>query len=280
VSGPLLLRAPAPVALLEPESLVFEEMSALGHRIADEAIGVDEALDPAFVRASDRATIMALAEYELFSRRARRTLRSGPYRRAMRLLRGFLTEEQRRSLRNSGGFVVEGSAGGFYRLAPRFNGGRVESVERRGSRYYMMQWFCIHPNERVPAPDQTLGHLLLLREDETAFLVTANVAGTAWRLRHDWRFSVRQRPIERLREERRAAERAEIRAGLERELGADLEAFQERFAERFAGDVPRVLGQAMDPETVSEARRLLREMGALPPLTRIEIEIVEGMNVA
>ena len=98
---------------------------------------------------------------------------SGAQPRARKLLRSYLTRDQRRSVAAHGRALVRGSAGGHYWLYP-FSG-TVEKVERRRVRWRATGWYCIHPpQETVPPADVSLGHLLLLTMDEEAFLAEAN----------------------------------------------------------------------------------------------------------
>lgn len=118
--------------------------------------------------------IMLLVRYER-GRRARYT--KGPQRRALSLLRSFLTTEQQRSMRNRRYFYVQGSAGGTYRIFPYW--GTTQRVERHGKNWYAVSRFCLHQvvhsdDDEMPAADLALAHMLWLRADEELFLSTAN----------------------------------------------------------------------------------------------------------
>lgn len=94
-------------------------------------------------------------------------------RRALPLLRGLLTPEQRRDLRSRNTFVVHGSAGGRYRLAP--HGSRVARTERRGARFYDTVTYCYHdPEGLLPPADVMMGVMFALMTDEPGFLAEAN----------------------------------------------------------------------------------------------------------
>ena len=103
----------------------------------------------------------------------------GPRRKAYRLLRGFLTGEQVQQLRRRGEFHVTTGSGRHYRLVPRT--ATVHRVELHGSRYFVRQTFCLHPDnpEDLPPADITLAQFLLLSADEPEFLLEAN----AWERR-------------------------------------------------------------------------------------------------
>jgi hypothetical protein len=110
---------------------------------------------------------VALALYILRCRR-----RKGPQRRAMRLLRSWLSAAQREQLRRNRSFVARGSRGGRYRIVP--GTGVTQRIERHGKRDYARSSYCLHPDEWIPPADIAIAHLLLLRTDEAAFLRRAN----------------------------------------------------------------------------------------------------------
>lgn len=123
------------------------------------------------VNALARAVILAEADEQ----RAAWKRRAPARRRAMRLLRSFLTPEQRARLRRSRDFLAVGSAGGVYRLAPYR--GNTERVTRHGRKWFVFESFCLHDErdgDAMPHPDLVLAHLLLLTADEPAFLALAN----------------------------------------------------------------------------------------------------------
>jgi hypothetical protein len=116
-------------------------------------------------------TVTGLQAYD----RYRKSLHADkPQRRALRTLRRFLTPEQRKQLRNENRFRVVGSLGGAYRLEPCR--GRVFGLERHGKNWYEAASFCMIDcgQGKVPRADTTIGHLMLLRADEGAFLAEAN----------------------------------------------------------------------------------------------------------
>jgi hypothetical protein len=106
--------------------------------------------------------------------------RASKNRRALALLREFLTDEQREQLRRSRWFSVMGPSGTEYRLIPSV--GNTQAIERHGSKVYVTAFFCLHPDRDkhpVPPADTTLGHLLMLRSGmEEHFLATANMTPT------------------------------------------------------------------------------------------------------
>lgn len=98
-------------------------------------------------------------------------------RRAKRLLRDYLTEEQRRELRRCHYFTASGSAGGEYRFWPET--GALFLLERHGKRRYGVVSFCYHANEYLPGADLSLAHLLELSTDEPGFIAKANARWVA-----------------------------------------------------------------------------------------------------
>jgi hypothetical protein len=147
--------------------------------------------------------VVALALYEVEYREARKRRRSAAQRRAMTLLRSFLTSVQLAQLDRSGSFRTRGSAGGVYRLYPR--AGSVNRVEQHGKQWYWTHTYCLHDfgenapdKRRLPPADLTIQHLLWLRADEPMFLATANATEN----RHlmwsaEWRRQVRDARAER-----------------------------------------------------------------------------------
>ncbi len=95
-------------------------------------------------------------------------------RKANRLLRQFLTPQQRQQLRSRHCFDVLAPSGTRYRFWPRFQ--RVAELELHGGRYYERASFCLHPDNatELPSADVTLSQLLLISADEAEFLEKAN----------------------------------------------------------------------------------------------------------
>jgi len=160
------------------------------------------------VRAVIRALFAAQAQAERDAKPAKRL--------AMRLLRSFLTDEQRAQLRRGRSFRVVGSAGGLYRLWPY--GGGVERVERHGSRWFAVRSLCLHDyaadapdRQRIPRGDLSLQHLLLLRADEPAFLAAANTTERDLLWNGDWlrRLAAQRRVNAQIRDEVAAMRAAE-----------------------------------------------------------------------
>ena len=111
--------------------------------------------------------------FEAVAHEKRRRAHRRGQRRAMRLLRSLLPEEQREAVRRSGCFRVVGSLGGVYRLHPHH--GAVERVERHGRHWFATVNYCLHDDGReMPAADLTLAHMLWLLSDEARFLAEAN----------------------------------------------------------------------------------------------------------
>lgn len=122
-------------------------------------------------------------------------------RRALRLLRSYLTEDQKAELRRSRKFTVRGPSGNVYRLIP--NTGAVQRVSIHGKNGYIESLYCYHDPEReLPPADLTLAHLLLLANDEERFLREANehVFEHTMRWNGEWLRRLRQARIERAQE--------------------------------------------------------------------------------
>lgn len=159
-------------------------------RLVSGELSVEDVEQDESISAYDKRQIFALAMYSIEYNAAARDKRSKRTRRAMALLRSFLTPEQRDSLRKRRHFVVRGSLGNFYRLMPQT--GMVWRVDRFGSRWRYFASYCLHdyaeddptfqgsglPNEGtrslLPAPDRTLAHMLMLMSDEREFRRLAN----------------------------------------------------------------------------------------------------------
>jgi hypothetical protein len=197
------------------------DVLAYARRLAREEVSVQELEADDSVSNYDKREILTLALYEIEYQAYRRDQRSRRQRRAMALLRSFLSESQREQLRRSGHhFLVRGSLGNYYRLYPRM--GNVWRVERRGSRWTSIASYCLHdyaeddptfvpiglPDEgkrsRLPSPDRTLAHLLMLLSDEGEFRLLANeTISYGFGLAHiEWSFRLRaeRQQIERERQ--------------------------------------------------------------------------------
>ena len=98
-------------------------------------------------------------------------------RKAMALLRKYLSPAHKIELRRNGVFHYTTNSGATYRVDPRR--GRTERVTRHGSRWFVAVRFCLHddrdvPSDAMPPADLALTHLLLLLSDESEFLRIAN----------------------------------------------------------------------------------------------------------
>jgi len=167
----------------EVRQLVTERV-ALARRLLDstgedfdQVIAEWSALDP-----QTRQDVYFLARYEAEYREARKNARSGPQRRAMKLLRSFLNPEQLKQLKRSGNstFLVQGNEGHTYKLCVRT--GNVVRVEKHGKHWEWQYRYCIHDDaklapdgKRMPPGDLSLQHMLMLMTDESGFVATANV---------------------------------------------------------------------------------------------------------
>lgn len=122
--------------------------------------------------------LLALRSYHRYTQRKR--IR-GPQRRALALLRGFLSTSQRSQLNTRHSFLVTANSGRTYRLDPRH--GYAEEVSLHKTRWFAVRSFCLHDDrsdtsQAMPLADLTLAHLLLLLADEAEFLRTANARST------------------------------------------------------------------------------------------------------
>lgn len=143
-----------------------EEVLGTAQRLADHAIAVDM-IDWGGWSEEEKTTVLQLACHMILDRHKKE-----PQRRALKLLRSWLTSEQRAEWRSSRQVTVIGSAGGRYRLYPQT--GTTLRVERHGKRWWGVASFCLHPDHWIPPADIALAHLLNLRTDEPAFLARAN----------------------------------------------------------------------------------------------------------
>ncbi len=147
--------------------------------------------------------------------------------RALRLLRQFLTDEQKKQLRQRGNFVAVLPNGHRYRFFPRSRS--VEILGLYGTQWMAIYSLCLHPQDDpdwnapdFPNADITLSQLLWLYKDEERLLKAANWTATPW---FDYRCimeSIWQLP--ELKKKYYAAERyerwairAELREGIKKE---------------------------------------------------------------
>lgn len=92
-------------------------------------------------------------------------------KRAMRLLRSWLTPEQNRDLTTKEAFYVTSQSGRTYRIAK----GTVSNVELLGADGCTTARFCVQPAGAAAFPgDVMLAQKLWLETDELDFLVRAN----------------------------------------------------------------------------------------------------------
>ena len=152
--------------------MTTEDRNTLTFRFARYDVTPDLCPEYLALSVEDRRNVLALSCALI---RYERDRRGGPeQRRALRLLRTWLTPTQRRDLRNRREFAVTGSVGGRYRLRPAT--GAAQAVERHGTREFAIGTiFCLHdPAEILPPADVSLAHLLMLLTDELGFLTSAN----------------------------------------------------------------------------------------------------------
>lgn len=172
------------------DELSQTDVLAYSRRLAHMEVSVEELQADTSVSAHAKRDIIALALYQIQYEAARRDAKSRRHRRAMALLRSFLSPTQTAELRRNSSFIVLGSLGNYYRLMPRT--GMVWRVERRKSRWYYIASYCLHdyaeddpsfvpigfPNEGkhsiVPSADRSLAHMLMLLADEADFRRKAN----------------------------------------------------------------------------------------------------------
>jgi hypothetical protein len=153
--------------------------------------------DGSEVTEAEYRDVLALRAY--LARMRHHDRRRGPQRKAVALLRSFLSPAQRDRLRATGCFLVVLPSGRTYRIEPRF--GFVERVTRQGSRWYADERYCLHDDQddgKMPPADVSTAHMLLLLADETEFLRIANARTARDQL---WNRAY----LQRLREARRGA---------------------------------------------------------------------------
>lgn len=134
-------------------------------------------LDGSEITTEEAADIRALWVYrqEQIERRSRKKTRRNAQRKALKLLRQYLSTSQSDNLRRKGKFYITTPSGNAYRLDARR--GRTEQVGRHGQRYFVRRRFCLHEHSLLTLPmppaDLALTHFLLLLADEDEFLALA-----------------------------------------------------------------------------------------------------------
>lgn len=185
---------------MDDETRGFTERELLVVRVAVRIHGFElmpDAIDDFGFTDEEKGHVRAVINALFAAQRQTEQERKQAKRRAMRLLRSYLTDEQRRQLRRSKSFRAVGSAGGVYRLWPY--GGGVERVERHRSKWFAVTGYCLHDyaadapdRQRLPLGDLCLQQLLLLTADEPAFLAAANATLRDLLWNGDWLRRVRQ----------------------------------------------------------------------------------------
>ena len=146
------------------------ELARLGHEVAISVLHPDVGDWYQELTDQEKRVVMALACYELgYVKPKEKTAQ----RKAQRLLRTWLTDEQRRELARRQAFDVVGTLGGRYRLRPSM--GCTGRIERHGKNYYESATYCLHDDAaELPPADLTLTHYLMIVTDEADFLAQAN----------------------------------------------------------------------------------------------------------
>lgn len=111
----------------------------------------------------------------IVTRMNRRRMACAPQRKAMAILRSFLGPDHRKQLKTQGAFILVLPSGNAYRIDARR--GTTDLVVRHGKHYFVKWHFCLHDERddgKVPNADVALTHMLILLDDETEFLNTAN----------------------------------------------------------------------------------------------------------
>lgn len=149
-----------------------DERYALARLFAVESVVPDMCAEFQLLSREDKLTVLLLATHIIQYERRRRG--TPEQRKAMRLLRTWLTPEQRGELQRRRYFSVTGSAGGRYRIMP--GSGVTAKLERHGAREFGHACsYCLHDElGELPKADVALAHLLLLTTDEPRFLSLAN----------------------------------------------------------------------------------------------------------
>lgn len=143
-----------------------DEVVRVGRLLADQAVAVDMMSWEGWEEREVESALM-LALYILRERASK-----APQRRAMGLLRSWLTPEQRRELRVYRHVTVVGASGNRYRIIPAT--GNTQRVELHGRRWFAKASYCLHPDHWVPPADIALAHYLSIQADEVGFLRAAN----------------------------------------------------------------------------------------------------------
>lgn len=145
-----------------------EEIHRLARDLVSHTVAPDE------VRWSDmlpieRAAVLILSRTLADQKRLRQRKAQ---RRAMSLLRTFLTPTQRAELRRTRHFTLA-TATKRYRFHP--TSGTLARIELRGKTWFAVERLCFHdPEQEMPPADATLGQMLHLLADERAFLASVN----------------------------------------------------------------------------------------------------------
>lgn len=130
---------------------------------------IERIYDDDTMTAQEQADAANMVLYELKYRQHQRG-----QKKALPLLRRYLTPTQRQDMRRRLVFTVVGSEGGIYQLAPH-SGAVFGELVQKGKRCYRGATFCYHDPESVlPAADVALGQMLLIMTDEPKFLAEAN----------------------------------------------------------------------------------------------------------
>lgn len=179
------------------------ELARLAHEVAIGVLHPDIGDWYQELTDNEKHVVMALACYEVgYVKPKEKTAQ----RKAQRLLRTWLTPEQRESLKRKQQFIVVGSLGGRYRLMPRM--GRTARIERHGTRDFETATYCLHDDaSELPAADLALAHYLMIMTDEADFLAQANEHKNSMLWNSEWlrRLAAGRRERKRLAEQEPAA---------------------------------------------------------------------------
>lgn len=141
------------------------------HRVVHEGLDV-EAIPWGDIEDSQLSLFRFLLRHETTRYLRKRQRASKAQRKALGLLRSFLTPEQRATLRRQRYVEVE-TPTALYRLYP--SSGITRRVVRRKSKTYATIRYCYHDADALlPPADVSLAHFLMLHADEWGFLTSAN----------------------------------------------------------------------------------------------------------
>lgn len=158
-----------------------EELVDLAKRLARYEVSPEE-VDWSLFKTDDPETgsrqlrnLWALVQYEMKCIEEEDKSIETSQKRALGLLKSFMTRSQKREFSRRLRFTVVGSLGGKYRLCP--NTGSLYLLEKHKSRWFGVTRLCYHfvdPENVLPPADISLAQMLILLSNEPEILQGAN----------------------------------------------------------------------------------------------------------